>query len=131
MVLKYILVLIPMLITYLVGIWLTEVGAYEAWYTVSPIMHGIGGFVTAWTAWMIWNLHVPKKELQKFPRYVFIMILVGVVLFVGISWEWYEYILDVLYDTSHILGVGDTLLDLTMDTVGALVYSLFVLRVDK
>ena len=131
MIFRYLLALLPMIITYIIGISLTYIDAYEAWYGVSPIMHSIGGFVTAWTAWMIWNMHVSKDELGKLPWYVVVFVLSGIVLMIGVLWEWHELALDLIYGTSHILGIGDTLIDLTMDTFGAFVYSIFLARVDK
>lgn len=127
---KWILLLIPMAGTYALGVGLDIVGAYEVWYPTSPIMHALGGFVTAWTVWHALKLALPTRALPKHPLIRTLCVLGGVLL-IGVLWEWYELILDILYDTGHIPGVGDTLIDLLMDSVGALVYSFATRTVDK
>lgn len=120
----------PMLLTYILGNALDWVGAYDAWYGVSPIMHALGGFVTAWTIWQLVRIFAYKSS-KKLPAWSIHLLLLGGVLVVGIVWEWYEFVLELVFDADHILGIGDTLIDLTMDGVGALVYSFVRQRVDK
>lgn len=131
MILTHILVLVPMAITYMIGVGLDDLGAYSAWYGTSPVMHSIGGFVTAWTVWAYTKLHVKKTVLKKVPQFARIGYLVGATLIVGVLWEWHEYTLDVLYMAGHIPSIGDLLLDLTMDAFGAVVYSVALFRIDK
>lgn len=127
---QLLLLLIPMLLTYLLGIGLDQFGIYELWYGVSPIMHAIGGFVTAWTVWQFVRIFA-RKGVRKLPVWTVHLMLLGAVLTIGIAWEWYEFLLEIWFGADHILGIGDTLIDLTMDGVGALVYSFTRQRVDK
>lgn len=131
MIVRLFLAGIPMIVTYIIGVSLTGINAYELWYPTSPIMHTLGGFVTAWTIWTIIRLCIAKKHIVRAHTLFIQLAVIGGVLMVGVAWEWYEYILDVAFDTNHILGVGDTLIDLTMDTFGAIIYSIAILRVDK
>jgi hypothetical protein len=119
----------PMLVVYVLGVVFARAGIFDLWYGVSPIMHALGGFVTAWTMWMlIWYKRVGQLQ---YPRYVRVSTTIGVVLIIGIVWEWHELVLELWTGTNHILGVTDTLLDLTMDGVGALVYSYYFTDIDK
>jgi hypothetical protein len=128
---RYFLYLIPLFITYTIGVLLSDLGIYELWYAVSPVMHSIGGFVTAWTVWMFAKPHISKKKLKHIPKFLIGALLVASTLIVGIGWEWHELILDLLYHQENILGVSDTLIDLTMDGLGAVVYSFSLLILDK
>lgn len=131
MVLVYLSIGLPMLCTYLLSSLFVHVGVYDLWYGVSPIMHAFGGFITAWTLYMLMRLHSSRLSLVVIPVWARSAVLLSGVLMIGVVWEWYELILELRTGVNHILGVGDTLLDLTMDGVGALVYSLCVAYIDK
>lgn len=122
---------VPMLVVYLLGVLLAKHGVFELWYGVSPIMHALGGFVTAWTLWMLIRLNGQWQLAAAYPRYIRVCASLGVVLSIGIVWEWHELVLELWTGTNHILGVTDTLIDLTMDGIGVLVYSYFFTHIDK
>lgn len=127
---RLLLLFIPMFVVYLLGVVLDHFEIYELWYGVSPIMHALGGFVTAWTVWQFIRI-LARKSVKNLPEWAIHLLLLGVVLTIGIAWEWYEFGLEVWFGADIILGIGDTLIDLTMDGVGALVYSFVRQRVDK
>lgn len=124
-------ILIPMLLVYLLSQVFVRYDIFQLWYGVSPLMHALGGFVTAWTVWMLLRYTKIIKKPSKLPRFVRICVTIGIVLLIGILWEWYEFVLEVMTGANHILGVADTLVDLSMDTVGAIVYSYFFTDIDK
>jgi hypothetical protein len=128
MIVRYILAFVPMGVTYVLGVVLDQFNVYDMWYPTSPIMHALGGFVTALTLWILIRLSISEQRLMQAPPILVQCTLIGGVVLVGIAWEWYEFILDILYHSGHILGVGDTLIDLTMDACGAFVYSSMLIK---
>ncbi len=130
-VISLILIGLPMLVVYVLGVLLARYGVFSLWYGVSPLMHALGGFVTAWTMWMIIRYAGEWPRVSAYPRYMRVCATLGGVLVIGIVWEWHELALELWTGTNHILGVTDTLMDLTMDGVGAVVYSYFFTHIDK
>ena len=91
------------------------------------VMHFLGGFVIAW---LLWNLFY--TDLKKLSWFSFIFFLMSGVIFIGVLWEFTEYvsgvylsnaqspILSIFYRYFHGGDLLDTLLDLAIDMVGAL-----------
>lgn len=102
------------------------------WYLRYPyfdkVMHVAGGFVIAWLAAVLF-----AKELQRLSLVGSLLLLVGAALAVGTGWEVAEFLSNsFLADATtgwqatawrwfHGGDLGDTLLDLGADTVGALI----------
>lgn len=88
---------------------------YRLWPSFDIPMHLIGGFVTAWSALIFFRAY-----RRTMPFFVFAVLLIGVVSFVGIAWEWYEFIHDQLYPPILFQpSIRDTMGDLFFDIVGA------------
>lgn len=87
------------------------------WYDIP--MHFLGG------AWVVlatlWISEMPPARLLK--PFLSVMYLLGMALFVGVAWEVYEVVFGIA--DMHAIGyVRDTVLDLIMDTSGALIVAL-------
>src|SRR3989338_7627615 len=85
----------------------------ELWFSMS--MHTLGGFVTAWSAANVYGLVKEKYRLSIKPFFLFVFFLIGTTAIVGILWEVYEFISDVIAPFAVRLTLADTLLDLLMD----------------
>lgn len=85
------------------------------WYDI--MMHFLGGFLVAGIA--LWFLARFSHESVRVARRALIVAVVTAVI-VGTGWEFFEYFSGALLQQNGSI-VGDTALDLVMDTVGALV----------
>lgn len=116
---------------YLMGLYFTFIfPAFDVFIWMSAAMHTLGGIVTAFTIHQLFTIFSKKYSISIKPKFVYILFLVAMTVWVGVLWEIYEYIQDVLLSTVTQLGIADALLDLTMDTVGALLYSYFLLDIE-
>ena len=123
------LAILAVILVLLVGVFSS--GATQ-WYLHYPYfdkaMHLAGGFVIAWVAAVLF-----VKDLQRISLAGALLLLVGSTLVIGIGWEVAEYASNTYFIDAtegwkavawryfHGGDLGDTLLDLGADTVGALV----------
>jgi len=92
-------------------------------------MHILGGASVAWAAWVGIAYSIRIKKLPKLPFWFAIIFAVGVAAIVGIAWEFYEFIGDVINNTSQQMwqfGPGDTMKDFADDIIGAVLLSIAV-----
>ena len=95
-------------------------------------MHFLGGFFMAVFMWQYLGDSLPKDKFKK------ALALVGVVSFIGVVWEFAEYIasltlIEPIYNnfgirTYFIGGLDDTMSDLLMDILGAFTFVLALKR---
>jgi hypothetical protein len=93
------------------------------WYDV--MMHALGGFAMAILGRMVWDYFVRDARIST--PFLWLMQLgfvLGFVAIIGIGWEWFEGLCDVLLSFTYgvataQLGLIDTMLDLYFDLVGA------------
>lgn len=96
---------------------------YQRWPSFDIFMHTLGGFVTAWSAWILF-----RPYERAIPRWVFWSLVIGAVSFVSIVWEWYEFTHDVLYPMFvYQPSIRDTMVDFWCDIVGAVFFCLGIL----
>jgi hypothetical protein len=111
---------------YLAGLYFTYIfPAFELFFWMSPLMHTLGGLVTAFTLHQLYLVYGSQYRIRIEPLWVYMTLLVALVVCVGVIWEIYEYLQDIVLGTVTQLGIGDALLDLVMDTVGAALFCLF------
>lgn len=122
---KAVLYLSPPISVYVLNIFLTKYGYYQADW-LSPIMHLLGGFVLAWSVYLFYNLGQDSGFLSKLKTFELILMLVGVVAISSVLWEVHELLLDIYLDTNYIPGAQDTIEDLIMGLVGGLIFSLYL-----
>ena len=123
---------------FLVSIFVVNlVGLYYQWYLVYPwfdqTLHFLGGsFIAMLMANYLSEYFVNKNTLKN------LLIIVGVTVFIGVAWEFVEYIANQTliepvyrYFKVHAYFMGDlddTVSDLLMDILGATTLSLLHLR---
>lgn len=113
----------------LIIIFLTNlVGMYNQWYLkyswFDQVLHLSGGFFVA----MLFSIYLKDHVFDK-AKLKTALIIIGVVTFIGVIWEFSEYIasLTLIEPLYHIFkikayfigGLDDTLSDLLMDILGA------------
>lgn len=124
---------IALLAVFLINIPSLYYGWYLKWGWVDVTLHFAGGFFVAMfmaNYLKIEELRISNYELSKIKKY---LIIVGVTIFVGVIWEFAEFIanqtlIDPFYRwfgvKAYFMGdLSDTVNDLAMDTLGALVFS--------
>jgi hypothetical protein len=112
---KILFTLFAILLTFLVSDLLFEKANlyYELRWLDIP-MHMLGGFLFA-SLFIYFSLY--KKSNNKYLKINYKNIIIFV-LFVGVVWEVYEYIHDIIRQVEW-RGVGDTSKDLVNDIIGA------------
>ena len=108
---------------------------YDFWW-FDTLLHYLGGFFVALLFFHYLKKHfLPNSKLQN------ILILVGAVMFIGVVWEFFEYILNqTAREAFHnafkvrlnFMGdMNDTMIDLLMDMLGGFTVALVSLFLKK
>lgn len=106
------------------------IGLLFRWYWLIPnydtVLHFLGGF---WVAMMI------KYLMEKYFKKSFfnnnflkhILLIIGLTMVIGLGWEGYEFLADKFIFHKNITqeSRADTMIDLSADFFGALVYVFF------
>lgn len=105
-------------------------GAYNYWW-FDMTLHFLGGFFMGMFMWQYLKDSLPKNKLKT------ILVVVGAVSFIGIIWEFTEYLasqtlIEPLYNrfgfrTYFIGDLDDTINDLLMDVLGSFAISLIAI----
>lgn len=129
-----ILFLILVLLVDLLGLY---IGSYR-FYFYDVVLHFLGGFFTAMFFISFFkNLEIRGNELIRNKHLIFGLIIIGSALFIGVFWEFVEYLTTVyfsnyLYKNHQIIccigNLDDTIGDLTLDAVGAVSFLLIYLK---
>ncbi len=99
-------------------------GTYSRIGDIDILMHFAGGFVIGMLAIAIHHKMVEHHRTPSIPAWYHFTFVVGLVMLIGVAWEFHEYVLDNTaaiwwnWDRSQ-LSLGDTMLDLVMDFIGA------------
>lgn len=91
---------------------------YREYFWLDIFMHILGGFLFSTLFF-----HISKKEYFNFKNIFYF------IMFIGIIWEIYEIIFNVMIKNQESSGVLDTIKDLINDTIGA--YIAFILNKKK
>ena len=86
-------------------------------------MHFIGGFLVAWFIGVLL-----KEDIRKTSWLGTLVIIIGGTAFIGIGWEFFEWIIDYFVQEGFMGTRDDTLLDFVMDILGAVAVALLVFR---
>ncbi len=116
------------------GIFVCEkLGLYYALPGFDKVLHVIGGIVAAWFV-----LAIFQQEVAHMVSWKQACIFVGIALFIGVAWEWLEYVSNFTratvpwwYHYFHGGDLADTLGDLLADTIGAALLTLWALRKER
>ena len=118
--------LLAMAGVYLVNLAALPLGIYAAWTSFDVPMHALGGFVAGMLGIAVHHALTDKHHFQRTPFWYHILFVTSFVVLVAVAWEFHEYLID------NTLGawygwrptqpsIGDTMLDLLMGAVGAVV----------
>lgn len=91
---------------------------YREYFWLDIFMHILGGFLFSTLFF-----HISKKEYFNFKNIFYF------IMFIGIIWEIYEIIFNVMIKNQESSGALDTIKDLINDTIGA--YIAFILNKKK
>ena len=93
--------------------------AGEYWW--DEPMHAAGGAAIVWLLLHVHQVVVGEIRDLRWPHWYVASCLIAGALAVGVVWEWYEYLRWITVDPGMDLTLVDTLKDLVMDALGALV----------
>ncbi len=99
---------------------------YERIYQADVPMHIFGGFSCAILALALHQLVVKKKKSMRLPVWYQYLFVIGVVMIIGVVWEFHEFILDVTVNIWYHFpkaqpSLADTMKDLLDDWIGGTV----------
>ncbi len=90
-------------------------------------MHFVGGLAISFTAVLFLKYFQEKKMIFINERFVFVLIVVSLVSFAAVLWEFYEFFLKVVFEFNTQPSLADTMLDFFMGLCGGL-FGGFVFR---
>lgn len=105
---------------------------YQIWWA-DIVLHYSGGFLIGLLAlWLLFNyLNLPIQK-EKLPYYFILILMVSFTALIGVLWEMYEYVMDLItgYKSYSIVvmqeNMKDTMSDLLLDILGAASSSIFL-----
>lgn len=102
--------------------------AYFWWW--DKMLHGFSGFIFAYMGYLIHLLLDPDFSFKSISgRILAALFAFSFALAAGGVWEIYEYTIDSFFGTQYQgVGIHDTMQDIIMDTLGAVAFSLLLLR---
>ena len=117
-----------------VGIFLSgKYDLYTYWEHFDTALHALGGLAVAW-----FGLVIFQREITHLIPWKQVVIFVSFATFIGVLWEFAEYLVGIypdvvpwLYHWFHGGDLADTLTDLSADMVGALVLTLWALEKER
>lgn len=90
------------------------------------VLHFVGGFATALTGLLLYRIIRATHHAHIAPRILFAGSIIFFTLSVGVLWEWYEFLHDALFQTLMQPTLSDTMKDLLLDTLGAVLFCLML-----
>jgi len=118
----------PAVLVYAVNFLAVVSGLYGVWKWFDIPMHFLGGMAIAWLAYVAWDLGLglyEKKVMDSIPLLIKAVSIISFATFIGVVWEWHEFIIDAINIRQMISfvpmqpGLADTMKDLLMDVLGA------------
>lgn len=116
---RILLVFTPLVVLYLLSLYANSLGLFDRCVWLSPLFHFSGGFLVALVLFSCYQIF---DDLKIAPGFLLFISVVSITLLVGVFWEFYEFVSDQILQTNHQTTIEDTLSDLFMDIVGALVF---------
>lgn len=121
----------PAILVYGINFLAIVAGVYGVWPWFDIPMHFLGGVAIAWLAYAAWGMGLgfyEQRVMDSIPLLIKAIAIIGFVSFIGIAWEWHEFLLDAIHASERISfipmqpGLGDTMKDLLMDILGGVVF---------
>ena len=120
---KFLLYGIPMAIEFIVS---ELIGNFTHLYLdvayFDKFMHTIGGILTTYLGYKYLEFLESRGHLKVKSHVVRVFLVISFMFFVAVTWEWYEYIKDVVYSTSWQRDGYDILGDLFFDFTGSIIF---------
>ena len=105
-------------VVFLFDLFLIYFKVYDVLPNLDIPMHFIGGFSIAYM-FTLFLIYFNDRHLIKIrDEFLFIFIIVSVVAFIAVLWEFFEFLLEVFFNLSFQRGLEDTLMDLLMGILG-------------
>ncbi len=102
---------------------------YFPWFDIP--MHVLGGLVSAWTLHNMYAALRKDLKLQITPKWLYHLFLIAGTSLIATLWELHEYILErVIPNFVQQISIADTMLDMTLGIVGALLFIAWHTRQD-
>ena len=101
-------------------------------YSVDTLSHFLGGLSIAYSINYALTLIEQKKWITIKKNFLRATIIIGAVMTTAVLWEFYEFIYDVLaLGTAMQPSVADTIKDLCMGMIGAIVFGAGIIHKGK
>lgn len=95
-------------------------GAYERFWWWDVLLHGSSGVVLGYIGFLFLYVLQARKKIDLSPFFIAVFSFFAAVSF-GVFWEFFEFGADQLFGAHMQYGNDDTMKDLIVDTVGALI----------
>jgi uncharacterized membrane protein YjdF len=108
-----------------------KTGVYDVWPWFDSVMHFSGGIAIAMMAYAAWDMRLglyEQRVMDSIPVLIKVIAVIGFVSFIGIVWEWHEFLRDYIRLQELISfvpaqpSIADTMKDLFLDILGAALY---------
>jgi uncharacterized membrane protein YoaK (UPF0700 family) len=94
------------------------------WYDMA--MHTAGGLFLALLAGAVFERHILSHD-----KWRSIVLILLTVFIIGLSWEYFEYVVQFFIKSVSLAAVTDSVSDLICDMVGGIIGAIFVLHEKK
>lgn len=126
------LFLIFMIVAHAFSVWLLF---YHNIWWIDIMLHTLGGAWVATLFFLLKNTYAPRLSSTA-PLWFYLVLACGVVMLIGVAWEWFEYTFDILFAAENAawraqLGLPDTMGDLLADLIGGLVLSVYIISRER
>lgn len=118
---KYVKLFLPLALLYLLSLAFLPFGVYDRIGLADDLLHIAGGFLVAYAMMGVWKIESPARGWRVSPSWILQLGILSCVCLVAVVWEWHEYVVPLLIQPS----IGDTLLDIGLAMVGAIIYLAF------
>lgn len=121
-----------MMVAHAFSVWLLF---YHNIWWIDIVLHTLGGAWVATLFFLLKNTFAPQLPTTT-PPWFYLVLACGVVMLVGVAWEWFEYAFDLLFAKENAawraqLGLPDTMGDLLADLVGGFIMSAYILSKER
>ena len=110
------------------SLFLGEVGgAYERYWWWDILLHGSSGVVLGYIGFLLLYILQARKKIDLSPFFIALFSFFAAVSF-GVFWEFFEFGASFIPGVQMQYGNSDTMKDLIVDTIGALIIAIFAYR---
>ncbi len=100
-------------------------------YKWDHVMHFLGGASMAWFFWRLTAYVHHWNGLPELPRWFRGFTSVMFAVFIGVLWEFYEYAVFIWWIPAFDIRLADTMSDLLLDLVGAVIFTVGYVVIER